>query len=95
MAKFELNIYGQNDEITNVYKTDHIRWGLLIAALDLQEQIKDADEAEQVVAIGEFVKEIFSGMTDEDLRNADIDDVMNVFKQVGKMSARIRGSKNV
>ena len=94
MAKFELNIYGQNDEITNVYKTDHIRWGLLLAALDLQEQIKDADEAEQLVAISAFAKEIFVGLTDEDLKNADSDDVVNVFRQVGRMSARLKGSKN-
>lgn len=94
MAKFELNIYGQNDEITNVYKTDHIRWGLLLAALDLQEQIKDADESEQLVAISAFAKEIFVGLTDEDLKNADSDDVVNVFRQVGRMSARLKGSKN-
>ena len=37
MAKFELNVYGQNDEILNTFSTDHIRWGLLLAALDLQE----------------------------------------------------------
>ena len=94
MAKFELNIYGQNDEITNTYKTDHIRWGLLLAALDLQEEIKGASEVEQIKAISEFAKEIFVGLTDEDLQNADSGDVMNVFAQVGRMSARLKGSKN-
>lgn len=94
MAKFELNIYGQNDEITNTYKTDHIRWGLLVAALELQEEIKGVSEIEQLKAINEFAKEIFVGLTDEDLKNADSGDVMNVFVQVGKMSARLKGSKN-
>lgn len=95
MAKLELNIYGKNDEITNVYKTDHVRWGLLIAALGLQEQIKDEDVATQIEAISEFAKEIFVGLTDEDLRNADSGDVMNVFTQVGRMARKINGSKNV
>lgn len=96
MAKFELNIYGKNDEIVNVYKTDHVRWGLLIAALDLQEQIKDADEAEQIKAISAFAKEIFVDLTDEDLNNADSGDVINVFAQVGRMANKIKGngSKN-
>lgn len=95
MAKFELNIYGKNDEIIDVFKTDHIRWGLMISALDLQEQIKDADPAEQLTAINGFAKELFAGITDEDLKNADAADVMNVFAQVGKMANKIKGSKNV
>lgn len=94
MAKLELNIYGVNDEITNTYKTDHVRWGLLIAALDLQDKLKDEDSATQVEAISEFAKEIFVGLTDEDLRNADSGDVMNVFAQVSKMARKINGSKN-
>lgn len=94
MAKFELNIYGQNDEIINTYKTDHVRWGLLVNCLDLQERIKDEEPAERMAAINDFAKEIFFGLTDEDLKNADSMDVINVFKQVGAMAAKIKGSKN-
>lgn len=95
MAKFELNIYGQNDEITKTYKTDHVRWGLLMGALALQERIRDEDPAEQIAAINEFAKEIFVDITDEDLSNADSSDVISVFAQVGKMANRIKSSKNV
>lgn len=94
MAKFELNIYGPNDEILNTYKTDHVRWGLLTRALEMQEEIKDADEATQFNALHDFVKEIFYDMTDEDLKNADAGDVISVVTQVTKMAAKIKG-KNV
>ena len=94
MAKFELNIYGKNDEILNTYQTDHIRWGLLVSALDLQEAIKDEAPDEQMKAINLFALELFPGMTEEELRNADGIDVMNVFAQVGRMANKING-KNV
>lgn len=94
MAKFELNIYGKNDEILNTYQTDHIRWGLLVSALDLQEAIKDEAPDEQMKAINRFALELFPGMTEEELRNADGIDVMNVFAQVGRMANKING-KNV
>lgn len=94
MAKFELNIYGANDEILNTYKTDHVRWGLLTRALALQEEIKDADVEAQFNALHDFVKEIFFDLTDEDLKNADAGDVINVFTQVARMAGKIKG-KNV
>lgn len=94
MAKFELNIYGANDEILNTYTTDHVRWGLLMRSLSLQEEIKDADPETQFYALHDFVKEIFYGLTDEDLKNADSNDVVNVVTQVAKMAGKIKG-KNV
>ena len=75
MAKLELNIYGKNDEIINVYKTDRVRWGLLIAARELNEKMKDYDDAERFIAVNDFAKEIFIDLTDEDLKNADAADV--------------------
>jgi hypothetical protein len=94
MAKFELNIYGENDAIIKTFSTDHVRWGLLVSALKLQDEIRDVDPESQMQAISEFAKEIFVGMTDDDLRNADSMDVLNVFRQVGNMANKIRGSKN-
>lgn len=90
MAKFELNIYGANDEILKTHKTDHVRWGLLMRALSLQEEIKDADPEAQLNAVHDFVKEIFYDMTDEDLKNADSGDVINVVTQVSKMAGKIK-----
>ena len=94
MARFELNIYGVNDEITNTYTTEHIRWGLLVKASDLQEEIKGADQQEQIKAVNLFTLELFPGMTEDELNHADAMDVMNVFSQVGKMANKLTG-KNV
>ena len=91
MAKFELNIYGQNDEILKTFQTDHVRWGLLLTALELQEKIQDDSPEDQIKAINKFALELFPGITEEDLRNADGMDVMNVFAQVGRMAGKING----
>lgn len=91
MANFSLNIYGKNDEIVNTFYTDHVRWGLLVRALDLQEQLKDATAAEQLEAVSALVLDLLPGITEEDLRNADGRDVLNLFTQVGKMAKTIKG----
>lgn len=94
MAAFELNIYGENDEILKTYSTSHIRWGLLKAALELQDSIKDDSISEQVRAISAFAKEIFIGLTDAELDNAASEDVIANFKQLTRMANKIVGSKN-
>lgn len=89
---FELNIYGKNDEIINTYATDHIRWGVFIQAVQLQEKLKDADTATQFEEISRFVMRIFDGMTAEEIENADGFDVMNVFTQLVNKAKNIKGS---
>ena len=92
--KFELNIYGENDEILKKYETNHASWGVFVKAVDLQEKIKDSAIAEQVAAAGEIVKQIFAGLTDEELMRADVYDVMNTMKQLTAAAGGIKGSKN-
>lgn len=89
---FELNIYGANDEIIKSYGTNHIKWGVFIQAVQLQEQLKDADTATQFEKISEFVMRIFDGMTAEEIENADGFDVMNVFTQLVNKAKNIKGS---
>ena len=91
MARLTLNIYGKNDEILNTYETEHVRWALLMRALDLQDEIKDADQATAMNVLHDFVKEIFYGLTDEELNNADASDVINVVTQVSRMAGKIKG----
>lgn len=94
MAKFELNIYGENDEILKTFSTDHIRWGFLTAAIEIQEEIEGSDPKDQFDKIGGFIKELFVGMTDADLSNADYGDVINVFNQITRQAGKIKSSKN-
>lgn len=92
---FELNIYGKDDEILKTYKTAHVRWSVFIKAVQLQEQLKDADAEKQFKSIAEFVRTLFDGLTDDELNKADAFDVMAVFTQlVNKAKGINGGSKN-
>lgn len=95
MAQFELNIYGNNDEIVKRFETDKVRWGVFLQALEVSEKLDEKSAGEQFALINTFVKKIFPELTDKDLENADIDDVMNTFKQLLNKAAKIGGnSKN-
>lgn len=95
MAQFELNIYGNNDEIIKTYSTDKIRWGVFMQALELQEGLKEKSSVEQFKLINAFIKKIFPNLTDADLELADGDDIINTFKQlVNKANAIGGNSKN-
>ena len=93
MAFFELNIYGNNDEIIKSFETDKVRWGVYLQATELQGKIKNESPAEQFKAIGQFVKKIFPDLTDADLENADAEDVFNTFKQLISKANAINGVK--
>lgn len=96
MARFELSIYGENDEVLKKYETDHVRWGVLLKAVKLQEEIKNKAADEQFNAINQFIKSIFVGLTDEELEKADGLDVVNTFNQLLSAVGKINGgnSKN-
>lgn len=95
MAKFELNIYGNDDEILKTYTTDKVRWGVFMQALELQDGLEGLSVGEQFKQISEFVKKIFPDLTDKDLELADSDDVFNTFRQLTSKAGQIGGtSKN-
>lgn len=96
MAQFELNIYGASDEVVKHFETERVRWGIFVQALELEESLKRASAQDMISAINEFVKKIFPDLTDEDLNNADVDDVMNTFKQLLAKAKKIGiSTKNV
>ena len=95
MAQFELKIYGENDEVIKQFETDRVRWGIFVQALELEESLKSAAAQDMLSAINEFVKKIFPNLTDADLENADVDDVLNTFKQLLAKARKIgANSKN-
>ena len=91
MAQFELNIYGEDDEILKTYATDKVRWGVYLEAAKLNEEIRAMDAAEQFAVIGQFMSKIFPALTAAELELADGDDVMNTFKQLIKKANKIAG----
>lgn len=92
MAKFELPIYGENDEIVKMYKTDVCPWGVFIHAAELQEELEEKTAKEQIAAIGDVLKMVFKGLTDDELMCADGLDVMNTFKQIVNGGQQIKGT---
>ena len=94
MAKYELNIYGENDAIVKTYATDNVKWGFYIEAVKAYEEMTEMTAVEQFELASSFVKRIFIGLTDEELEQADGDDVMNVFNQLMRKAATIGGKKN-
>lgn len=92
MAKFELNIYGENDEIIKKYETDHIRYGILMEALEFDEKRDSMSKADQIKGANSIVKRVFYGLTDEELMLADMSDVFNTYRQVTRQAERIGGS---
>ena len=97
MAKYELPIYGENDEIVKMHETNICPWAVFIQAADMQEQMKKKSAREQMVAVGEFLKAVFPALTDAELMRADGLDVMNTFQQIVSGGQQIKGghSKNV
>ncbi len=92
-AKYSLNIYGKNDEITKTFETNVIRWKLFKKAVQMQEDIKDKSESEQINAVSEFMLAIFPSMTEKDIENADVFDIFAVFKQIINKANAINGGK--
>lgn len=91
MAKYELPIYGDNDEVIKMHETNICPWAVYIEAADLQEELKDKTAREQMQAVGNILKSVFVNLTDEELLRADGNDVMNTFIQIVTGGQNIKG----
>ena len=94
MAKYELPIYGNNDEIIKTYATNIVPWAVFIQAADLEESLEGKPAAEQMKAVGEILKAVFHELTDAELLCADGMDVMNTFVQIVSGGQKIKGGKS-
>lgn len=94
MAKYELNIYGENDEIVKQYSTNICSWGVFIQAAEMSETLNEKSAFEQISAVGEILKAVFRGLTSEDLKCADASDVMNTFNQIVSGGQKIKGANS-
>ncbi len=94
MAKFELNIYGENDEIVKQYSTNICSWGVFIQAAEMSETLQKKSAFEQISAVGDILKSVFRGLTNEELMCADSSDVMSVFNQIVSGGQKIKGANS-
>mgnify|MGYP003521619066 FL=1 len=87
--KYTLNIYGTDDEIIKTYSTNIVPWGVFVQAASLQERLINESPLNQIKAIGELLQMLFAGLAEEELQHADVNDVMNTFKQITSGGAKI------
>jgi hypothetical protein len=92
MAKYELPIYDENNEVVKMHETNICPWAVYIQAADMQEQLKDKTAREQMDAVGDILKAVFPKLTNDELLRADGMDVMNTFKQIVSGGQKIKGS---
>lgn len=94
MSAFELKIYGENDEVLKTFSTDRIRWGVFLQAIESHEAIAGLKPQEQYALVDEFVKKLFPGITDDEIKKAEAQDVLNLFWMlVGKVNRIGVGAK--
>lgn len=93
MAKFELSIYGDDEEIIKTHTANIVPWSVFLEAAELEETLKDKSAKDQMKAVGEILKSVFHSLTDEELSRADGNDVMNTFIQIVAGGQKIKGGK--
>lgn len=95
MAAFELRIYGEEDSIVKTFARNNVRWGVFLRAVGIQEEMTGKTADEQVIMVNDFVKTLFPDITENELKNADAQDVMNLFWQLVRKANEIgKSSKN-
>lgn len=94
MAKFELPIYGENDEIVKEYKTDIVKYGILEDAIKISEETKGKGPTEQLNAVTPILQRVFKGLTAEELKDADLFTVFGVFNQIINLANGLSGTNN-
>lgn len=95
MAKYELPIYGEDNELVKTFETDIIKFNVLIKIMELNEKMADMKEIEKVKAVAKMVSLAFPNCSEKDALNADKDDLFNTFYQINRISEGInKGSKN-
>ena len=94
MARFELNVYGENDEVIKTLATDILRFGVMEDAVNMAETLDEEKPQKQVENVKEIMKQIFKGCTDEDLRDVDIKQMFDTFRQVVSSANPTNGMEN-
>lgn len=102
--RFEINVYGPDDEIIKTHATDYVRFGAFEEAINFTEAVAGKSGFEvDTLAVKTFkkiAKQVFPAITDDEIRLCDIRDVVNLLYQVsGQISAPLataagEGEKN-
>ncbi len=81
-SSINLKIYDSNNEVIAEFNEPRIRWGLVEDVVELTEKLQGKSEKESTLAMGQFIQAVFPGLTNEQLRLADIQDIKQCFAQI-------------
>lgn len=79
---FSLNILGENDKVVKTYETSKIKYGLIEDMVMLTKELDGKSELEQFALMKPLLKNMFAGLTDEELRDVDFIEVIQVIKNL-------------
>lgn len=88
----ELNIYNEELEIVNTYKTYGIRWKAFKKIMSMQdelEELRKAEDEEAIEKISDVLRLIYPNLTDNDLDEAYFEDLFNCFEQAVNVAKRM------
>ena len=91
MARFELNVYGENDEIQKTYATDKARYGAFEEAIKFLEETEGKTEVERnllaIPMLKKFIMKLFPTITEDEIRLCELSDIISLSYQVSKMAS--------
>lgn len=79
---FKLNILGENDKVEKTYETAKIKYGLMEDLVLMSEELEGKNDFQQFILLKPILKTMFTGITDDELRNVDFEEVLGVFKNL-------------
>ena len=82
---FKLSILGENDKVVKTYQTSVIKYGLIEDFALMSDQFEGKDILQQFVMLKPILKRMFKGLTDEELADVNIAEVLTLFKQLMAM----------
>ena len=88
----ELNIYNEELEIVNTYKTYGIRWKAFKKIMSMQDELealRQAEDEEAIEKISDVLRLIYPNLTDNDLNEAYFEDLFNCFEQAVNVAKRM------
>lgn len=90
---FKLNILGENDAVVKTYETSKIKYGLIEDMVSLSKELAGKNEFEQFGLMKPLLKNMFIGITDDELRNVDFLEVLAVIKNLMEVATKGFGTE--
>lgn len=99
MAKFELSIYNENDEVVKTYQRNKCPVELFLKFQQYSEKVtgnKIKDDSEFFAGLKDLFLEFFPAMTEKEYtNNTDVAEIIVLFNAIINRATRLTNEKNV